>query len=162
MKTLIFNSKFLVSLVLALPLMCSRNDDNGNEVEMNFTPVTLSLEGLNITESDTSFTVNGFQFTLMDGSPNSNSADGIFVGTLELDLEAISGFSTITIDMLSNSISTTISLFNNGNLIQENDDIAGAEVDMPFKETMFTVEGQEIDLLRITSLEAVVRSIRLE
>ena len=162
MRTILFNSKLLASFILTLPLMCSPEDDSENEVEMDFTPVTISLQNVNIEEEESTFMVDGFQFTLTNGSPNSSGADGIFVGALELDLEPINGFSTITIDMLSNSISTTISLLNNGNLIEENDNIAGAEVDMPFKETMFIVEGQEIDLLRITSLEAVVRTIRLE
>jgi len=151
--------------------MCSENDD-GNSTESSFAPITISLEALNIDEDDTSFEVNGFKFNVLRGRSNDvgNADNGILLAfpldgqpsQLELDMSNVDGVSTITVDIFNNAGSTVVSLWNRGSLVEENSNIPAAEVDMPFKETSFSLNTREVDLLRITSFEAIVRSITLE
>lgn len=171
MKSFILSGKFIFLCFLSIQLSICSNDDNDNEIQEEFVPITISLEGLDVKIEETSFVVDGYQFTSSRViSNNVGDNDGLLLAfpqdgegsKLELDLSSIRGFSKITLSIFNNAGGTAVSLWNNENLVIENDNIPNAEVGNLFKDTTIILDNEEIDLLRITSFEAVIKSIKLE
>lgn len=169
MKSFILSTNFFILTLTVLPLsLCSKNDDNPTEPEEIFEQITIDLSDVPVTVEDTTFSVDGFTFDVFRAVANGESILLAFPqdgnpSMLELDLSDVNGFTKITIAMFDAGGGTTVSLFNDGNLIQENKNIPGISAgDDSFSDVVFELGDQDIDLLRITSLEGFVKSITLE
>ena len=168
MKTLLFSYKFLFMTLMSLPLALCSSD---NDYETPFEPVTIDLSSVDVALEDTFFTVNGFQFNARRVSTDEVTNDGILLAypengegsLLELDLSTVAGISKITLSIFNNNgDGTVVSLWNNGTLVEERSNLPNATSGNLFKDTSLSVSGKQIDLLRITSFEATIRSIKLE
>jgi len=144
--------------LMALPLsLCSKDNDDPKQ---DFEPVTISLEDVNIGTTDTSFSVDGFNFK-SEGSETTpeNYVDGIGIwpGTIELDLSSLNNISKISIELHNNS-DPEISVLNNGIVVKDFiSDIEGGPTTV-----QLDVGGLTIDALKIFSYEAIIISIKLE
>lgn len=172
MKSFILSTKFLFMTLTTLPLaMCSSDDDG--EAEISFEPVTLNFSGITVQEDDSSFTVKGFSFNNVGAKSHYYSTlgsndeiiqfdgislwhDGTSLRYVELLLDSVEGMSKITAKVFNNGTIGTVILYNNGNVVEEND--------TPYRNSdiVFDVKGKTIDKLRITSAEGAVISIKLE
>lgn len=171
MKTFLFSINFLILTLTVLPLsLCSNDDDNPSENVEDFEPVTIDLSDVIVAVDDTAFSVDGFMFNIFRA--NSVSGYGSIIlaspqngnpSMLELDLNNVEGFSRITLSISDSGGGTTVSLWNDDVLIQENDNIPlGVVGDNFFSDVVFELDNQQIDLIRITSIEGFVKSITLE
>ena len=172
MKSFFLSQNFFLMSFLAIQLsICSKDDDTPKEVE-SFEPVTINLEGLDVGLDDTTFVVDGYNFRAFraESYAPGNGNNGISLAypqdgelsMIELDLSQLQGASSVTLDIFNNAGSTVVSLWNNGNLVEENTNIPNAEVDDRFKETVMNLNGREVDAVRVSSFEAIVKTIRLE
>ncbi len=172
MKTLLFSYKFLFMTLMSLPLaLCS--NDNDNETETPFEPVTINLKGLNVALDDTSFVASGYNFNCYRAESSNIGTENESVSlwhpdqdsnpsSLELELNNVTGISKITLNTFNNNgTNTLVSLWNNGTLVEEYNNVTNP-INGNFTDTVIITNDREIDLLRITSFEASIRSIKLE
>ena len=161
MKNYILKSIILI-LFVSLFTSCSNNDD-----QESFEPVTIDLIGLGLDINDTSFTQQGFNFSVFQVRSNEASIPGIALAfpnsqndpsTLTLDLSGITGINRI-ITNISDFGGGELELLNNGEII-ETINVNGNQPE--FSDYSFTINGREIDAFRYKSLEGIIRSIRLE
>ncbi|MAU70834.1 MAG: hypothetical protein CML04_01965 [Pseudozobellia sp.] len=168
MKTFILSSKFLLLSFLSIQLaLCSNDDDSvPSPEEESFEPVTLSLVGLDIDLEDTSFSVDGFDFSAYRAKSYEDSPGyGILLAFpqdgnrswIELDLSNTVGLSKITASVSDYGGGTTVVIMSNGEVVEEAKDIPDDPSDIAFN-----LNGRAVDALRITSLEGDVNSIKLE
>ena len=155
-----FLKSFLFSFLSFLLLSAScEKDDTPSE---SFSPTTISLEGIDITTSDESFTANGFTFKSENAETVSPTFDlqgiALYNGArIELDLSGVSGIKKISVKIFNNS-DPEIKVLSNENVVKEvTTDIPGGITTVEVN-----VKGLTIDALSILSYEATINSIKLE
>jgi len=146
MRLPIFSYKFIILLLATLPLsLCSGNDDEGGEtinlepIEINFTEdfftdcnktqevngVKLSFTGISENENGCSLEIgtcrwnNNISLGFTTGNGNTEPTIALFGGTLEIDVDALGGYSkvTITIDDNCGIGCTNANLYEGNNLV---------------------------------------------
>ncbi|WP_298511071.1 hypothetical protein [uncultured Kordia sp.] len=174
MKSYTYLKLFFISS-LSFILMagsCSNDDDDITPETETFMPVTINLDGLGIDVDDTSFTTQGFDFTVFRvRSTDAYINNGILLAfpqdgnpsTMELDLSDVSGISKITIPLFNNCANgcTVIQVLNNNEVIQllnTNDVIPQGEA----QAIINLSPNQAITRLKMSSFETTFYSITIE
>lgn len=155
----------MLTLLVSVLSSCSENDD-----QEPFDPITINLVGLGIELNDTSFSTQGFSFTVYQAiSDEGNGDNGILLAypdnqdnpsTLTLDISGLSELSKITASIADQGAGI-IDLMRDGSVVESiNVSIGGS---FQFREFSFDeVVGRNIDAFRYRSLEGIIQSIRLE
>lgn len=157
---------------------CTEDENPMPPVEepFNFMPITLDLAGLDVDMQTTTFSVQDYNFSVFNGdsvgSPDTDSFEnGIGIAgpatdgdrsNLALDLSKVSSeIKAITVAMFNNCKCTEVeALDSTGSVLQKFD----GRNSIPFGPYEVVIENTDksIATVRITSLEAIVRSISLK
>lgn len=147
---------------------CSSDDDGDQNNDPPFESVTIDLTNVIISIDDTAFEVQGYSFDAFRVEPNpSDVYPGLGLAYpqndmgsyIELDLSQVSGVSSFTARIFRNS-PTAITFYNNGQVVDEI--FAVNDTEDPFEDNTYSLNGQTITSVRISSFEAIVESITLE
>lgn len=173
MKKVNLNPTFILSLIVGLSLLftsCSSDDSEKESDDVSVElPITISLAGLEVAENDTSFTAEGYNFTILDNSfvepsdPLTTSwGDGLWLasGVIVLDVSEIDDISKVTVYLKDNNSFPAISVLNNGSSIIESTDLIVVDENSEYIE--LDVDGLEFDELVISGGETIIHSIELE
>ncbi len=181
MNFFIMKTRFLFkTLILTFGLLffnsCADDDAVIPDEPIEFEPITLDLLGLGVDMQDTAFTLENYNFAVFNGvslepEPNgdvNSFENGIGLASfvdgqrsnLTLDLSPVTGVSGITVAMFNNCRCTVVETIDGDGVVLQKFDGRNS---IPFGPHEVIIENisESIASLRITSSEAIVRSISL-